>query len=74
MFGLSESRAQGCRRRAFGDVYLWTAAIFGTALIALNAWLFLRPTAAHAWAVFKFSSPYPAIVFLFMVLGPYLPQ
>jgi protoheme IX farnesyltransferase len=59
---------------AFGDAYLWTAAVLGGALIALNAWLLLRPTAQHAWVVFKFSSPYLAIVFLFMILGPYLPH
>jgi protoheme IX farnesyltransferase len=59
---------------AFGDAYLWTATLLGGALIALNAWLLLWPTAQHAWVVFKFSSPYLAIVFLFMVLGPYLPH
>ncbi len=59
---------------AFGDAYLWTAAVLGGALIALNAWLILRPTAQHAWVVFKFSSPYLAVIFLFMILGPYLPH
>ncbi len=59
---------------AFGDAYLWTAVILGGALIALNAWLILRPTARHAWVAFKFSSPYLAIIFLFMILGPYLPH
>ncbi|HYM38644.1 MAG TPA: heme o synthase [Thermoplasmata archaeon] len=59
---------------AFGDAYLWTAAVLGGALIVLNAWLLVRPTAQHAWVVFKFSSPYLAVVFLFMVLGPYLPH
>ncbi len=59
---------------AFGDAYLWTAVILGGALIALNAWLLVRPTAQHAWVVFKFSSPYLALIFLFMILGPYLPH
>lgn len=59
---------------AFGDAYLWTAVLLGGALIALNAWLLVRPTAAHAWVVFKFSSPYLAVIFLFMILGPYLPH
>ncbi len=59
---------------AFGDAYLWTAVILGGALIALNAWLLVRPTAQHAWVVFKFSSPYLAVIFLFMILGPYLPH
>ena len=59
---------------AFGDAYLWTAVVLGGALIALNAWLLLRPTARRAWAVFIFSSPYLTIIFLFMILGPYLPH
>ncbi len=59
---------------AFGDAYLWTAAALGGALIALNTWLLLRPTARRAWVVFKFSSPYLALIFLFMLLGPYLPH
>ena len=59
---------------AFGDAYLWTAVLLGGALIVLNAWLLARPTAQHAWVVFKFSSPYLAMMFLFMVLGPYLPH
>ena len=59
---------------AFGDAYLWTAVLLGGALIALNVWLLVRPNAAHAWVVFKFSSPYLAVIFLFMILGPYLPH
>ncbi len=59
---------------AFGDAYLGTAVILGGALIVLNAWLLIRPTAQHAWVVFKFSSPYLAVIFSFMVLGPYLPH
>ncbi len=59
---------------AFGDAYLWVAVALGGALIALNVWLLVRPTAKHAWVVFKFSSPYLAVVFLFMILGPYLPH
>ena len=59
---------------AFGDAYLWIALGLGVALVALNGWLLLRPTPARAWLVFKFSSPYLAIVFLFMILGPYLPH
>ena len=59
---------------ALGDAYLWTALGLGGALVALNAWLLLRPTARHAWVVFKFSSPYLAVIFLFMILGPYLPH
>lgn len=59
---------------AFGDAYLWAAVLLGGALIVLNAWLLIRPTAAHAWVVFKFSSPYLAVIFLFMILGPYLPH
>jgi protoheme IX farnesyltransferase len=59
---------------AFGDAYLWTAVGLGGALIALNTWLLVRPSAKRAWVVFKFSSPYLALIFVSMILGPYLPH
>ncbi len=45
-------------------VYLGTAAILGTVVLALNFWLLRKPAAQRAWTVFKFSSPY--LFFIFM--------
>ncbi len=52
----------------FGLIYLLTAAVFGTVMIFLSAWLLLRPSEKTSWLVFKFSSPYLAALFIaFMV-------
>jgi protoheme IX farnesyltransferase len=45
-------------------VYLAGASILGAAVIALNVWLLREPSAARAWTVFKFSSPYLFFVFI----------
>jgi len=52
----------------FGLIYLATASILGSAMSLLNLWLFFNPTKQNAWIVFKFSSPYLAIIFLAMIV------
>jgi len=52
----------------FGLVYMVTAGLSGGLMLLMNIWLFLRPTRQNAWIVFKFSSPYLAIIFLAMVI------
>jgi len=52
----------------FGLVYLVTASILGMVTLVLNLWLFVNPTIQNAWVVFKFSSPYLAIVFSAMII------
>jgi len=52
----------------FGVIYLVTASVFGAVMIALSAWLLIRPSEKASWTVFKFSSPYLAALFIaFMV-------
>jgi protoheme IX farnesyltransferase len=52
----------------FGMIYLVTATIFGTVMLALSIWLLARPSEKASWIVFKFSSPYLAALFIaFMV-------
>lgn len=53
---------------ALGLVYLTTAVILGGVMFALNVWLFAKPTKQTAWIVFKFSSPYLAIIFLAVII------
>jgi heme o synthase len=48
--------------------YLLVAGIFGVPILALSVWLWLRPTQARAWTLFKFSSPYLAVVFLALLV------
>ncbi|MCS7116855.1 MAG: heme o synthase [Nitrososphaerota archaeon] len=52
----------------FGTIYLITAIIFGGAMFLLNLWLIAKPTKERAWIVFKFSSPYLALIFTAMIL------
>jgi len=52
-----------------GLTYFGIALSLGVCLLALNVWLWLRPSADRAWAVFKFSSPYLAVIFLAMMIG-----
>ncbi|HEY6536931.1 MAG TPA: heme o synthase [Candidatus Nitrosocosmicus sp.] len=52
----------------FGLVYLITATILGIVMILLSSWLLFKPSERASWIVFKFSSPYLAILFVaFMV-------
>ncbi len=52
----------------FGLVYLITATILGIIMILLSLWLLFKPSEKASWIVFKFSSPYLAILFVaFMV-------
>lgn len=56
----------------FGLVYLLIAGISGGLMSLLNLWLFAKPTKQNAWLVFKFSSPYLAVIFLSMILDTIL--
>jgi len=52
----------------FDLIYLATASVLGSAMLLLNFWLLFHPTRQKAWLVFKFSSPYLAIIFLAMIV------
>jgi len=58
---------------SFGLIYLVIASVLGVPMLLLNLWLFTRPTKRNAWLVFKFSSPYLAMVFLAMIVDVLLP-
>lgn len=51
-----------------GTGYLAMALGFGIPVIALNLWLWMRPSRERSWTAFKFSSPYLAMVFLAAIL------
>ncbi len=55
-----------------GAGYLAVAAGFGVPVVAMNLWLWRRPTRDRAWTTFKFSSPYLGILFLAAVLDALL--
>lgn len=53
---------------AFGIVYLVTAGVLGAITLIFNLKLFIKPNKQNSWTVFKFSSPYLAVIFLAMMI------
>jgi protoheme IX farnesyltransferase len=52
----------------FGLIYLITASVFGIVMMILSLALLFRPSEKTSWILFKFTSPYLAILFIaFMV-------
>lgn len=47
-----------------GAVYMATALASGGVMLALSIWVVMRPTEKSAWTLFKFSSPYLAVLFI----------
>ena len=53
---------------SFGALYLYSAVILGISMLALNIWLFIKPSKEASWLVFKASSPYLGLLFLAFIL------
>lgn len=51
-----------------GEVYLWTAIVSGALMIALSIWVMVKPMEKAAWTLFKFSSPYLAVLFIALMV------
>ncbi|NWG09337.1 MAG: protoheme IX farnesyltransferase [Nitrososphaerales archaeon] len=51
----------------FGLFYLIVAGALSLAMLILNGRLLIKPSGRNAWIVFKFSSPYLALVFIAMM-------
>jgi len=51
-----------------GAVYLWTAIASGALMIALSIWVIVKPMEKAAWTLFKFSSPYLAVLFIALMV------
>jgi protoheme IX farnesyltransferase len=50
------------------EVYLYTALATGALMIALSVWVLTKPTEKASWMLFKFSSPYLAILFIALMV------
>ncbi|MDI1496096.1 MAG: protoheme IX farnesyltransferase [Cenarchaeum symbiont of Oopsacas minuta] len=50
------------------DIYMWTAALSGSLMLVLSGWVVLNPREKAAWVLFKFSSPYLAILFVALMV------
>ena len=51
-----------------GDVYLWTAIASGALMLGLSVWVAIKPMEKAAWTLFKFSSPYLAVLFIALMV------
>ncbi len=51
-----------------GDVYLWTAIASGVLMLGLSVWVTIKPMEKAAWTLFKFSSPYLAVLFIALMV------
>ena len=51
-----------------GGVYLWTAIASGVLMIALSVWVIAKPMEKASWTLFKFSSPYLAVLFIALMI------
>ncbi len=50
----------------FGWIYLGVASVLGAIIIAMSISLLAKPTEKKSWTLFKFSSPYLALLFIAM--------
>lgn len=55
-------------RHLFHYVYLYTAIASGAIMVALSIWLLVKPSEKASWTLFKFSSPYLAILFIALMI------
>ncbi|MCV0430973.1 heme o synthase [Nitrosopumilus sp.] len=51
-----------------GAVYLWTAIASGGLMVGLSVWVMVKPMEKAAWTLFKFSSPYLAVLFIALMV------
>ena len=51
-----------------GDVYLYTAIASGVLMVLLSIWVVAKPTEKSSWVLFKFSSPYLAVLFIALMV------
>ena len=51
-----------------GPVYLYTAIASGILMIILSGWVIKKPTERASWTLFKFSSPYLAVLFIALMV------
>ena len=51
-----------------GEVYLYTAIASGVLMVLLSIWVVAKPTEKSSWVLFKFSSPYLAVLFIALMV------
>jgi len=51
-----------------GSVYLWTAIASGILMLVISGWVLKKATEKASWTLFKFSSPYLAVLFIALMV------
>lgn len=51
-----------------GPIYLWTAIASGILMLVISAWVLKKATEKASWTLFKFSSPYLAVLFIALMV------
>jgi len=51
-----------------GSVYLYTAIASGILMVILSIWVMTKPSEKASWTLFKFSSPYLAVLFIALMV------
>ena len=51
-----------------GPIYLYTAIASGGLMVILSGWVIKKPTEKASWTLFKFSSPYLAVLFIALMV------
>lgn len=51
-----------------GHVYLYTAIVSGVLMLILSVWVIKKPIERTSWTLFKFSSPYLAVLFIALMV------
>ena len=54
------------------EVYLYTAIASGALMVILSFWVVVKPTEKASWVLFKFSSPYLAVLFIALMVDSVL--
>jgi protoheme IX farnesyltransferase len=50
------------------ETYLYTAIASGALMLALSFWVIAKPSEKASWMLFKFSSPYLAVLFIALMV------
>lgn len=51
-----------------GPAYLYTAIAAGVLMVILSIWVMVKPSEKASWTLFKFSSPYLAVLFIALMV------
>jgi protoheme IX farnesyltransferase len=50
------------------EIYLYTAIASGVLMLVLSFWVIAKPSEKASWMLFKFSSPYLAVLFIALMI------